>query len=77
MIVKVEVHRCLKCTICGEVVELRERTAVDVEKVLLMVEAMAKDHESCEKFNDDPRRAKAERAYKVGMREEAKKVRRK
>lgn len=70
MIVKVEVYRCLQCTICEEVVELREKTANHSEKLLMLIEEMAADHKDCEKFKDDPRRAKAERAYKVRMRDE-------
>lgn len=75
MIVKVDVDRCLQCSICEEVVELRERTFADTEKVLLLIEEMAVDHQDCKKFKDDPRRAKAERTYKVKMRDELARLR--
>ena len=51
-------------------VELRRRTLANPETVLLMIEELTADHADCEQFADDPRRAVAERGYKVRMRDE-------
>jgi hypothetical protein len=70
MIVTNDRERWIGCTLCGEQVEVRERTFQIRETVLMMVEELREDHVECEKYKDDPRRAAIERGFKVRMRRE-------
>lgn len=70
MIVKNDREQWIGCNICGETVELRRRTLAHPETVLLMIEELASDHATCEQYKHDPRMARMQRAYVVGMRRE-------
>jgi hypothetical protein len=70
MIVKNEREQWIGCNICEELVELRRKTLAHPETVLLMMEELARDHATCEQYKHDPRMAKMQRAYVVGMRRE-------
>jgi hypothetical protein len=68
--------QALECSICGELQEVMRITMRDQHALLVKKEEMATDHAGCEAFADDPERAKAERAWIVGMRRETKKAER-
>lgn len=61
MIVHVRELQCLECDQCGEQVEVRRGLLRDQHGMLLLLEAVRREHEPCEEFAVDPARAKAER----------------
>lgn len=68
MIVKDEHPQILKCTLCGELAEVKKKVFRDPDAMLEFLTELRKDHKDCEKFKDDPDRARIERVYKVRMR---------
>jgi hypothetical protein len=68
VILRNDLLQCLECSICGDVVELRVGVRNDAETLVILMERLAADHAPCEEFKDDPRKARMERTYHVGMR---------
>ncbi|MGC9199564.1 MAG: hypothetical protein ACP5E5_11610 [Acidobacteriaceae bacterium] len=65
--------QCLECTLCGECVEIPRRMLRDPEAMLAQREEAEEEHAACEQWKGDPERARAERQYRVAMREEMQK----
>lgn len=60
----------LQCTLCGEVTEISRKIVADAETRMILVDKLKEDHADCGEWADDPERCRAERTYKVRMRNE-------
>ena len=70
MILRNDRDEALECSHCHQVIELRKKTMQNPETLMLLVEQMREEHKPCEEFAEDPGRARAERVYREGMRDE-------
>lgn len=69
--------QCLECTICGDTTELTRGNLRNPEQLIERKERMAEEHAPCEEWKHNPERARTERQFRQGIREEmAKEARR-
>lgn len=63
-------RQCLRCSVCGQTVELRRRNARNAETLVLLMEQMGEEHAPCEQYPGNPAMARLEHAYRAGMKRE-------
>jgi hypothetical protein len=67
--IEVNPRECaLKCTICGELEGVSPKAMQTPELLKKLVARVAEQHAGCEQFQDNPKRAQAERQYSKRMR---------
>ena len=68
MIIKDGTEQWIRCTLCGDRLELSREDANNPLTVLMHLQQMRTEHKPCEQYSFDPAKARLERIYRVGMR---------